>query len=204
MSSPPKKNWLRELNRQCHSLFRWLHIYLSMFSFAAILFFAVTGITLNHPTWLGGSDIVVTDFHGTLPTELLGDPVDQLAIAETLRAEHKLKGRVAEFEIDPFECLIVYKSPGFAADAFVDRDSGEYQLSVSSSNLVAVMNDLHKGRDSGATWSWVIDLSAILMILVSITGIGILFYLKRRRISGIAVGLVGTVVLVLIWVYLVP
>jgi len=40
--------------------------------------------------------------------------------------------------------------------------------------------------------------------LVSITGIGILFYLKRRRISGIAVGLVGTVVLVLIWVYLVP
>ena len=30
---------------------RWLHIYLSVFSLAAILFFSVTGITLNHPDW---------------------------------------------------------------------------------------------------------------------------------------------------------
>ena len=28
---------------------RWLHIYLSMFGLAAVLFFSVTGITLNHP-----------------------------------------------------------------------------------------------------------------------------------------------------------
>ncbi len=27
---------------------RWLHIYVSMVSFAIVLFFAVTGLTLNH------------------------------------------------------------------------------------------------------------------------------------------------------------
>ena len=33
---------------------RWLHIYLSMFGLAAVLFFSVTGITLNHPDWAFG------------------------------------------------------------------------------------------------------------------------------------------------------
>ena len=30
---------------------RWLHIYLSMFSFAILFFFALTGLTLNHTEW---------------------------------------------------------------------------------------------------------------------------------------------------------
>src|SRR3954452_3720871 len=41
----------RRLNLRLAALMRWTHIYLSMFSMAAILFFGVTGITLNHPTW---------------------------------------------------------------------------------------------------------------------------------------------------------
>ena len=32
----------------------WLHIYVSMFGLAAVLFFSVTGITLNHPDWFFG------------------------------------------------------------------------------------------------------------------------------------------------------
>ena len=34
---------------------RWLHIYSSMFGLVAILFFSVTGILLNHPSWTLGS-----------------------------------------------------------------------------------------------------------------------------------------------------
>ena len=32
---------------------RWLHIHLSMFGLAVVLFFSVTGLTLNHPDWFG-------------------------------------------------------------------------------------------------------------------------------------------------------
>src|SRR5207342_1155376 len=35
---------------------RWLHIYVSMASFAIVFFFAATGITLNHAEWFGGAD----------------------------------------------------------------------------------------------------------------------------------------------------
>jgi hypothetical protein len=34
----------------------------------------------------------------------------------------------------------------------------------------AVLNDLHKGRDTGKAWGWMNDLSAVLMTLVSRPG----------------------------------
>jgi len=34
-----------------------------------------------------------------------------------------------------------------------------------------VANDLHKGRDTGKTWSILIDVSAVLMTLISLTGL---------------------------------
>ena len=39
----------RSLKGRVYATVRWLHVYISMLSFLAILFFAVTGITLNHP-----------------------------------------------------------------------------------------------------------------------------------------------------------
>ena len=44
--------------------FRWVHIYVSMLSFAALFFFAVTGITLNHPSWLGAGEQTLRDDQG--------------------------------------------------------------------------------------------------------------------------------------------
>src|SRR5438105_10380286 len=49
------RSWRRRLNIRFAKLFRWLHIYLSMFGLATVLFFSVTGITLNHPDWFFGA-----------------------------------------------------------------------------------------------------------------------------------------------------
>src|SRR6516165_545898 len=46
--------WQRRLKIRLARLMLWLHIYVSMFGLAAILFFSVTGITLNHPGWFFG------------------------------------------------------------------------------------------------------------------------------------------------------
>ena len=202
-ATKPKRRSL--LYRKSAAAFRWLHIYLSMLGFTALMFFALTGITLNHPTWLGGSHQTTVDEMGELPTALLSGVVDELEVAETLRQRHGLKGRVQEFESDEFECMVVFKSPGYAADAFIDRDSGKYSVTVTSSNAIAVMNDLHKGRDSGSAWNTlVIDGSAILMALMSLSGFGLLFYLKKRRLSGVLTAVAGTIAIILVWVAAVP
>ncbi|HBE69738.1 MAG TPA: peptidase [Planctomycetaceae bacterium] len=187
--------------------FRWLHIYISMLSFASLLFFAITGITLNHPTWFGGSEQVESDARGTMPSDILlakEEDVDKLGIAEWFRAEFDLKGKVVEFEVDEYECMIVFKGPGYAADIFVDRELSTFMLTETRSSFVAVLNDLHKGRDSGTGWKWLIDISAVVMIAMALSGFGLLFYLKKRRVSGTIVAAIGTVLLVCIWYWFVP
>ncbi|MCG8651155.1 MAG: PepSY-associated TM helix domain-containing protein [Pirellulales bacterium] len=194
----------RSLYAKSAAVFRWLHIYLSMLSFAAMMFFAFTGITLNHPTWFGASEQSVRDEAGGIDANLLSGEVDRLQVAESIRSTHSLRGRVAEFEIDEFECMLVFKGPGYAADVFVDRSTGKYTVTEISTGAMAVLNDLHKGRDSGKGWAWVIDISAVLMLLMSLAGFGLLFYLKKRRVSGVVTAVAGTVVLVAAWAIWVP
>src|SRR5215210_2520816 len=50
--SPPRRRpFRRRLAIRFAAVMLWLHIYLSMFGLAAVLFFSVTGLTLNHPDW---------------------------------------------------------------------------------------------------------------------------------------------------------
>lgn len=68
----------------------------------------------------------------------------------------------------------------------------------------AVINDLHKGRDSGGVWAMVIDISAVLMTLVSITGFVLIFFLIKRRFSGLMVFAAGVALAGLAWWKWVP
>ena len=189
---------------------RWLHIYLSMFGFATIFFFSVTGITLNHPTWFGFATDRHTDFQGQVDATLLAGNtqddggVDRLMLAEFLRKQHSLKGSVTDFRADEFECSITWKSPGYAADAVVDRESKQYRLTVVEHGLVPLINDLHKGRDSGAVWSVVIDVSALLMAISSVTGVVLLFYIKRKLVPGLWTALAGAAALLALYLFGVP
>jgi hypothetical protein len=69
---------------------------------------------------------------------------------------------------------------------------------------VALINDLHKGRDTGAAWSVVIDVSAVLMTVSSLTGLALLCTLRRRRVPGLLVAFAGTVAVLAVVVWLVP
>ena len=60
------------------------------------------------------------------------------------------------------------------------------------------MNDLHKGRDASSSWSWVIDASAILLVVVSLTGLGIQLFRRKRRTRALVVaGVAGREVMLL-------
>ena len=59
------------------------------------------------------------------------------------------------------------KGPGSTADAVVERRTGTYELTESRHGLVAMANDLHKGRDTGDIWKWLIDVSALLLTVES-------------------------------------
>ena len=130
--------------------------------------------------------------------------VAKLEIVEHLRQAWRLRGAVTEFRADEFECLILFKGPGYSADTVVNRETGKYTVTETVMGAVAIINDLHKGRDTGPLWSWVIDLSAALMVFVSITGIVLIFYLKRKRMSGIITAVAGTILFAAAYIWMVP
>ncbi len=191
---------------------RWLHIYLSMFGMAALVFFSVTGITLNHPDWVFSDAERSSQAEGRVPSEWLNlssaaspdDRVDKLKVVESLRAAHGVRGALSEFRVDDRDCTVAFKGPGYSADIFLDRQTGKYTLTQMSHGLMAVVNDLHKGRDSGGAWSVLIDVSAGILIVIALSGLGLLFYLKRRRIPGLVLGILGAIVIALVAWFWVP
>jgi hypothetical protein len=203
----------RKLAIRVAALIRWLHIYLSMFGLAAVLFFSVTGITLNHPDWFFGDTERSVDSEGQMELKWVSRAasspdrpveVDKLEVVEHLRKTHGVRGALTEFRSDDDECVVTFKGPGYSADAFIDRGTGRYRMTQTSNGIVAVMNDLHKGRDTGKAWSIVIDLSAVLMTAISITGLALVFYLKLRRRAGLMVTAIGAIAVVLVFLLWVP
>lgn len=179
--------------RRTASVSRWLHIYFSMISFAIVFFFAVTGITLNHTEWFSGQERVA-QLKGSVNTtwvKVEDAAVNKLSIVEHLRSAHGIKGALSDFRLDETQAAVSFKGPGYAADAFINRESGEYELTETRYGFVAVLNDLHKGRDTGRAWAWVIDLSAVLMSLISLTGMILIYFVKKHRFNGLLLAAVG-------------
>lgn len=197
----------KALRRTVSSVSRWLHIYLSMGSFFILFFFALTGITLNHTEWFEHQQ-KTANLKGSLNSAWVkgqdSTSVQKLEIVEWLRTKHGIHGALGEFVIDDYQCTISFNGPGYTADVFVDREDGTYELSETRTGVFGVLNDLHKGRDTGSVWAWVIDISAILMILVSLTGLLMLYFLKKKRLAGFLVVIAGTILSLLIYWLFVP
>ena len=218
-----RRPFRRRLAIRFAKLVRWLHIYLSMFGLAAVLFFSATGITLNHPDWFFGEAqrSVQSRRQRSIPNGCTWRPpqptrppdepadlsrqVDKLEVVECLA--DRPTASAAPWPISRStspSASVTFKGPGYAADAFIDRDSGRYTLTQSFHGVIAILNDLHKGRDTGLAWSILIDASAIVLTFISLTGLVLLFYLKLGRIPGLAVAIIGTIIVLALFLLGVP
>jgi hypothetical protein len=204
------------LRRVVASTSRFLHLYLSMVSFAVVLFFAATGLTLNHPDWFS-SQIKTIVRHGVAAKSMLGNrtaqvaaggggdaTIDKLGLVEMLRSRDGIHGAVSDLRVDDSQIEISFKAPGYSADAFIDRDSGKYDLTETRNGFVAILNDLHKGRDSGRAWSVVIDISASLLVLVSLSGLVLIWFMHKRRTNGLLLAAAGAAAFILIYRLFIP
>lgn len=192
----------KEFKRQTAAFSRWLHVYLSMLCFLIVLFFSVTGLSLNHADWFDGKQ-VEQKYNGKLSVSWISmkdtSRIKKMEIVEFLRKNYSVKGFVSDFLVQDDQCSVSFKGPGYSADAFISRRDGTFHLNEVKLGIVAVLNDLHKGRDSGKQWGWLIDISAIFLTLVSLSGLVMLFFLKKKRVSGLILLVIGSVICWLIY-----
>jgi uncharacterized protein len=184
------------LKTRAHRYTRLVHVYTSMICLLIVLFFSVTGLTLNHPTWtLGGSGSRST-VTGTLPTTWrTGTTIDWLTVTEYLRNHDDVHGSVSDHRSDDSQASVAFNGPGYAANAQIDVTTGSYELAVDRQGFIAVINDLHKGRDTKGSWKWLIDVSAVSLAMISATGLGLQLFLRKRRRSALVTAGVGVAIL---------
>jgi hypothetical protein len=179
---------------------RWsrvVHAYTSMAALLVVLFFGITGITLNHPDWTLGFETATSKVSGTLPAGSVsasGEP-QLLVISEHIRNEQNVRGTVAEFGTTPSGGFISYRGPGYSADATFDTAAHTYAASVEQQGLIGVANDLHKGRNTTGSWGWLIDVSGLLLVAIALSGLTLQLVLRRRRRSTlVAAGVLAVIV----------
>lgn len=183
---------------------RTVHIYLTVFAMLLMVFFAATGLLLNHEEWVTASEAAPVETTGTLSMSLLAPAPDTARIVETLRTVHGALGALSTFDNDGEELRVELRGPGRRFEAAITLSTGAMRITKEMRPFLIRMDDLHRGKDSGTAWSWLIDLSAILLLLGALTGITLWIALPKRRTLGlIALGL-GVGVCVVVYLLIVP
>ena len=171
-----------------------------------VLFFGITGVTLNHPTWSIGSAVDTSTRSGSVPVATtLGDgSVNYLGVSEFARRELGVSGEVEGFDSAAGSATIRYRKPGYAADLTFSLAGATYELATTQQGMFwGVMNDLHKGRYADSSWKWLIDIAGILLVVMAFTGLVLQLMLRARRRSAIVVAGIGAIVTIaLAWIAL--
>lgn len=167
---------------------RTLHAWLSAFAFLILMFFSVTGLLLNHPEWFDAQKSTQEASLTLSATQLaelqaLENPTDRLL--QTVRAETAVIGRLKSSEVLADEVMIRLASPTGTTDISLLLDSGEVLVNTEKATTVSLLNDLHRGKDVGGLWRWLIDLSAIIILLLSVAGYVLFFSLKSRKATSL-------------------
>lgn len=196
---PPHKK-----NKTAQKIARLVHIYTSMLMLMIMLFFTVTGLTLNHRNWLPDAPASVIQ-ELELPQALQDQAAwqrDPLIQADKVRrwineSQGVYGNRVSyDWQEDEQLLLIDVKRPGGYSLIEVQPADGVALLEQQHYGVTAVLNDLHMGRYSGDLWRAFIDLSALLMLLFTLTGFWLVLPQKKRRqrllyISGLGTAVMG-------------
>lgn len=190
-----------------YRLMRMLHTYVSAIAFASLLFFSVTGILLNHPEWFDNdtprertAETVLTPAE-VVAARAANDPGRALAAAIARRVS--LPGAYSSGEILDDQALIRLDGPKGTADVSVDLKTGRASIRIGEASFASLIIDLHRGKNSGEAWRIFIDLSAWLFLAVSIIGFVIVFSLRFRMTTSLAMAVGGTIAMVAIMTWLV-
>ena len=194
--------WLRTL----HS-WHWIS---SAICLVAMLLFSITGITLNHASAIEAEPSTLNEKVEMPPSVLrtLGKREEGTAplpgsVAAWLNEALPVSVGAQPAEWSADEVYLSLPRPGGDAWLSINRTSGAVEYEHTSRGWIAYLNDLHKGRNTGAAWRWFIDVFALACLVFCITGLCLLqMHARQRRMTWpyVGLGLALPVLLALIFI----
>lgn len=213
-SAAPRTAWARRWrdtsgNRSwLYRQSRMLHAYLSAFAFLTLMFFSVTGLLLNHPEWFEGTKGKPLESRIVLPAgELkaaLAQPEPGRALAHRVGRRIALRGGYKSAELLDDEAHIRLEGVSGRSDVIVNLQDGSAEISVHRATLVSLIGDLHRGKNSGTAWQWLIDVSAVLILALSLLGYVLFFSMKFRLGPSLKLTAASLLAMLALYIFLVP
>jgi len=179
-----------------------LHIYVSMAGFTLAILFGVTGLTLNHQDF-GLSDPRTMKSEIAVDRTLIDDP-DETTLEQHLRQQLGIRSPSTDYHEDPDQIQMTFAVAGARTLVTINRETGRAEVERETRGFFGKLGDLHKGFDTGKVWYWTIDVAALLIVTSSFTGIITLLALRARRRTGFAVGALGVLTVLAIYMIWVP
>ncbi|MFT3728960.1 MAG: PepSY-associated TM helix domain-containing protein [Terricaulis sp.] len=183
-----------------YRLAREWHGYLSAVAFVSLIFFAGTGITLNHPEWFARTHrpqetvqlhlaphLIKAALSSTAPTE---------SLARVVGARAHVLGAFSSGDVDGDQALIHFEGVAGSSDVSIDLLTGAGEVDSTRADVALMLNDLHRGKNAGATWKVTIDAIAALVLALSVVGFALFLSLRVRRLTSLVLVGAGAVTLV--------
>jgi len=173
--------------RQC----RLWHGYLSAFAFAALLFFSVTGVALNHPSWFAASEPRSPPVKLTLtPSQIqelrkTRDPAPLLA--KFVAERTALYGEYQDGESEMDQVFVRLRGARGSSDIRANMRDGSITVVLERATTTGLLNALHRGEQAGAAWRVFIDVAAGILIALSLVGYVIFFSMSARLTTALVI-----------------
>ncbi len=179
-----------------------------------MLFFAVTGITLNHAgSFSAKPEVKITELtlaEGLLPLVAAGPTAAEVKQPLPVEVRRWLARNLSAdpgprpIEWSATEIYVDLPRPGGDGWLTIDRASGLVHQEITRRGAISFLNDLHKGRHTGMLWVWFMDFFSVVSVIFCLTGLALLYVHARRRPSTwpvVAAGVLLPVVLILFFLH---
>ena len=125
--------------------------------------------------------------------ELVFDRCQVIGLQHVVEHGNHVRGRIDQgtVEVEQDRCVVSFRNAGYEATATVERASGAYTLEEERRGVMAILDDLHRGKHCGPWWSTLVDVAAVLLTLMSVTGMWLMLYLTKRLRTGMILGFIG-------------
>ena len=180
------------------------HGYLSALAFLILMFFSATGIVLNHPDWLGTPPEPQALSATIAPEKIAAARGDAAALGALVAGEMALPGVYSSGDVDSREALLRFEGVKGMSTVTLDMRSGKASAEIQRADTLTVLNDLHRGKNAGATWKAIIDISGVVILILSVIGYVLFFSMRFRIRTALALTAVSLAGLAGIFVFLVP
>ena len=149
-----------------------------------LLFFAATGVLLNHPTWFTAKAPPVQEQKLTLTQpqlqELRKSQVPAEILTRIVADQTTLYGEYKDGAVAMEQVFARLQGARGSSDIRANLSDGSVVVEVEQATGIALLNALHRGELAGTAWRTFIDIAAGVLIVLSLVGYVIFFSMSAR------------------------